>query len=148
MEYCFFKWRLKREQGKKANSGGCSGKKCVQVSRTVLPFLRYYLQKPSSMSRNWEGEDSLDHQRGFKVNNRPLKPVFDCLLQKYVASAGESFGWTLSGIKGNPWGDSALPECWNPSLPSCQALSPTQWGSLMTRGISFHGVGDTNSLRD
>lgn len=39
---------------------------------------------------------------------------------------GKGFGWTLSGIKGSPQGDSALPEHWNPSLPSCQVVSPTQ----------------------
>lgn len=48
----------------------------------------------------------------------------------------EALVGNYQGLKGDPWGDTALPEWRNPSLPSCQLLSLTQWGSLMMAGVS------------
>lgn len=81
--------------------------------------LRVEIKKSSKRSRGQSGKD-MDHLKGpfrwklkTKHENRNLRRFVNCPKEKYAASATVSFGWELSGIKGDPWSDAALPECRN-----------------------------------
>lgn len=131
MHYCLVKWRLKEHitvsERNEASKQSNKSQGCPETSSEV-----------SGVS----GGTHIKHE------HTNLKQLFDCPMEEHAASAGRALDGLYKGLPGTPGVTVVSQNTGIPLPPSCQVVSPTQWGSLMAGGISFHGVPDTNSLRD